>query len=149
MKQELAVNPIRQFIFKGAVTLVLMAVVVGCDSQRGGVSNQATLDQTKGPERIILIILDALRTDRVSYNGYSRETTPNIDRFANQSAVFLNHYVQGTNTRESLPTLFYSRYFISPIIPYAVDVPFMMPDGGAILSDLMIYGFCYVMQDHP
>lgn len=37
---------------------------------------------------VILIVLDTLRADRVSFNGYARRTTPNIDAFAEHSVLY-------------------------------------------------------------
>ena len=79
------------------------------------------------PRQAILILLDAARADRLSCYGYGRETTPNIDKLAARGAVFLNHFVQDTHTRGTLPTIFYSRYFTRPLFPYSDSVSFSSP----------------------
>ncbi len=38
--------------------------------------------RTNRPPNVILIVLDTLRSDRLSLNGYARPTTPNIDAWA-------------------------------------------------------------------
>ncbi len=43
-------------------------------------------------KNIILVSLDTLRADHVSFYGYPRETTPNIDEMAKDSVVFLNTF---------------------------------------------------------
>ncbi len=42
----------------------------------------------KRPQNIILILLDTHRADRLGFNGYSRNTSPNLDEYAKQGAVF-------------------------------------------------------------
>jgi len=41
---------------------------------------------------VILIIMDALRPDHLSINGYSRNTSPNIDKLEEEGTRFLNTY---------------------------------------------------------
>jgi arylsulfatase A-like enzyme len=81
-----------------------------------------------GHRRVILVLLDAARSDRFRSYGYDRETTPNIAELAERGVVFLHHYSQGTATRTALPTLLYSRYFVRPIFPYSRRVPFADPE---------------------
>jgi arylsulfatase A-like enzyme len=64
---------------------------------------------------VILIILDAARSDHFSCYGYKKQTTPYIDSIANGGAAFLNNFSQSTYTYASLPQLFYSRYFSKEI----------------------------------
>ena len=45
------------------------------------------MDKQRQPD-IMLIILDTLRADRLSCYGYSRETTPHIDRFAQTGVLY-------------------------------------------------------------
>jgi len=40
------------------------------------------------PERIVVLFLDTLRADHLSTYGYPRETTPRLDRWAEQGTVF-------------------------------------------------------------
>ena len=55
---------------------------------------------------ILVILLDALRADRVGCYGYGRPTTPNIDRIATEGAVMLRNYAQGPDTWISMPSFF-------------------------------------------
>ena len=41
---------------------------------------------------VILITLDACRVDHMGFYGYNRNTTPNLDKIAEESALFLNNY---------------------------------------------------------
>jgi arylsulfatase A-like enzyme len=78
-------------------------------------------------DRVILILLDAARADRLSTNSYPRKTTPEIDRMARRGVVFLRHFSQDTATTPSLPSLFFSRYFAKPLFPMSPKVPLSDP----------------------
>ncbi len=80
------------------------------------------------PRRAIVILLDAARADRFSCYGYERETTPNMDRIAERGHVFEKHFSTGVNTRGSMPTFLYSRYYIKPVFPYSSRVSLYSPD---------------------
>ncbi len=59
---------------------------------------------------IILIIIDSLRPDHLSVNGYNRNTSPNIDNFYRQGTSFLNAYTSLPRTNPSLMSLFTGLY---------------------------------------
>lgn len=43
---------------------------------------------TMDPRRVVVLFVDTLRADHMSLYGYERQTTPRLDRWAEQSAVF-------------------------------------------------------------
>ena len=55
--------------------------------------------------RTLLITVDALRKDHLSYFGYERETTPFLDKLAEDNTVFENCYSASSHTRESIPSI--------------------------------------------
>lgn len=55
--------------------------------------------------RTLLITVDALRKDHLSYFGYERETTPFLDKLAEENTVFENCYSASSHTRESIPSI--------------------------------------------
>jgi len=59
---------------------------------------------------VLVIVVDALRADRLGCYGYARSTSPNIDAFAAESVVFDRAYAQSPWTKPSIPTLFTSLY---------------------------------------
>ncbi|MFP3940334.1 MAG: sulfatase [Thermoanaerobaculia bacterium] len=61
-----------------ALALVLALAFVGC----GGPG--------AGPPNVLLVSIDTLRQDHVSAYGYGRETTPALDRLADDGVVFLD-----------------------------------------------------------
>jgi arylsulfatase len=57
-------------------------------------------------KNIVLVIFDAARADHFSAYGHSRPTTPNTEKFAQNSTVFTNAYSEALSTRCSIGTLF-------------------------------------------
>ncbi len=65
----------------------------------------ATHQPTDDRPDIVLITLDAARTDHFSLYGYDRLTTPNIDRLAQDALVFHNAFALAPYTLCSVPTI--------------------------------------------
>lgn len=61
------------------------------------------------PERVLLLVIDALRADRVSSYGYKKQTTPNLDRLARRGVRFEHAYSASPLTRYAFPILFTGR----------------------------------------
>lgn len=59
---------------------------------------------------VILITVDALRSDHLSCYGYERKTSPNIDKLSEEGVIFTNAISQGSATIPSLPSLMTSLY---------------------------------------
>jgi arylsulfatase A-like enzyme len=59
---------------------------------------------------IILITVDCLRADHVSFMGYDRPTTPFLDSLASEAFVFPSAIVAGAPTYYSFPAIMSSRY---------------------------------------
>jgi arylsulfatase A-like enzyme len=74
---------------------------------------QAVLPE--GPRRpqadVVLITVDAVRADHVGAYGYSRPTTPNIDRLASQSVRFERVYTQAPHTSFAIASLMTGKYY--------------------------------------
>ena len=64
---------------------------------------------TESPN-IILITLDTLHADHLSLYGYSKRTSPNLDRFANKAIVFENAFSYTSWTSPSHASIFTGRY---------------------------------------
>lgn len=71
---------------------------------------------------IILISVDALRSSRLSCYGYHRETTPHIDRFAQDSILFLNSYSASSASPAGICGMLTGKY-CSRYGPKAAEVP--------------------------
>ena len=59
---------------------------------------------------VIFIGIDTLRADHLSYNGYGRKTSPNIDALASESIDFKNCFSQAPITAPSFASIFTSLY---------------------------------------
>ncbi len=53
---------------------ILLAIQLGCSGRR--------------PDGVVLIVVDALRADHLGAYGYTRPTSPHLDRWAQQAALF-------------------------------------------------------------
>jgi len=61
---------------------------------------------------VLIVVVDAMRADRLGCAGYDRDTTPAIDRLARDpdAVRFARHYVQGAYTKSSTASLFTGLY---------------------------------------
>jgi arylsulfatase A-like enzyme len=63
------------------------------------------------PKYVVFVIMDSLRADRVrSFRAKARPETPNFDKLAESSTLFLNHYVQGNESQVSHASMWTSNY---------------------------------------
>ena len=99
------------------LTLLVLTASVGCrDKSRAHepeLFRQAPPARTAAdPSRpnIIIISIDTLRADHTGVYGYDRPTTPFLDRFAKECAVFENCQAQSSWTPPSVGSLFTSLY---------------------------------------
>src|SRR5215469_5191108 len=63
------------------------------------------------PRNVILISIDTLRADHLGTYGYSRRTSPNLDRLAARSIVFDQAVAQAPNPLPSHAALLTSVYY--------------------------------------
>ena len=71
-------------------------VVLSLVTEQGGtadldyvfVSSPVVRTPQEDPPRVVMIFIDTLRPDHLSLYGYERETTPNLDSWAEEAAVF-------------------------------------------------------------
>jgi arylsulfatase A-like enzyme len=66
------------------------------------------------PERgarhdVVILLIDALRPDRLSLAGYPRKTSPHLDAFAREATWFKNAYTTAPSTRFAMASLFTGR----------------------------------------
>lgn len=62
------------------------------------------------PANIIFVVVDTLRADHLGFAGYSRPTSPHLDRLASESITFDSAYAQAPWTSPSVASLLTSRY---------------------------------------
>ncbi len=84
------------------LAIAATAVLLGCASPPPSLIPEAP--------NLLLIVVDCLRSDHVSANGYPRRTTKNLDRIADQGLSFTRAVSQSTWTRPTMPTLLTGLY---------------------------------------
>jgi arylsulfatase A-like enzyme len=73
--------------------------------------NQADKDTSpKNDYNVVMIVLDAGRPDHLGFNGYPKNTSPNIDKLAEESIVFDNAIAQSDHTLPSFGSFLTSKY---------------------------------------
>jgi arylsulfatase A-like enzyme len=89
----------------GLAGIVAMLLLGGPGCGSGGHRDAA-------PERtnLLLVSLDTVRADHTSLLGYSRPTTPRLERLASQGVSFRRAYTMSSTTGPSHATLFTGRY---------------------------------------
>lgn len=68
-------------------------------------TNIAATDMKKPIRNVIFLSIDTLRADHMSIYGYQRQTTPNLDRFAQESILCQRGFSSGTNTGHSFSSI--------------------------------------------
>lgn len=94
----------RIIIFLSVVVVSLALVLPSAPTAR------AEETSPSGIRNVLLIILDALRADRLGIYGYRRNTSPNLDALARKGIVFQRALVQAGWTRSSIPSMLTSTY---------------------------------------
>ncbi len=84
-----------------AAVLATWIAAAGCDSKP---------EPPEAAWNVILLTIDALRADAVSYAGYPDDTTPELDRLANSSTVFRTAIASHLGTPPSMSSLMTGRY---------------------------------------
>ncbi|MBV8758588.1 MAG: sulfatase [Deltaproteobacteria bacterium] len=63
------------------------------------------------PKYVVFIVMDSLRADRIrAFNPKARPETPNWDKLAESSTLFVNNYVQGNESQVSHASMWSSNY---------------------------------------
>ena len=68
-----------------------------------------SLNTPEGPN-VVLITIDTLRADHLGAYGYKRDTSPNIDKLAQDGVLFENAISQASWTLPSMISMFSSKY---------------------------------------
>ncbi len=68
------------------------------------------LSNTDGRPGIIVLLFDAMSARHLSLYGYSKETTPNLERFAQRATVYHSHYAGGNFTTPGTSSILMGMY---------------------------------------
>jgi arylsulfatase A-like enzyme len=71
---------------------------------------QPVPDAVPSDLKILLVTIDTLRADHLGCYGYARPTSPNLDRLAGASTLFLNGWAHAPSTRYSMPAIATGRW---------------------------------------
>ena len=86
----------------GSVALTAaVALGLGCPSRGAPPSPSPTVRSGSGLN-VLLVTIDTLRADHLGAYGYRRKTSPNLDAFARQAALFARAYTYWPKTRGSM-----------------------------------------------
>ncbi len=88
--------------------IALALTLAGCSGQAGGPGLEA-----RRRHNIALIVIDALRADRVGAYGHTRDTTPNLDALAARGVRFERASSAATWTLPSFASLFTGRHALT------------------------------------
>jgi arylsulfatase A-like enzyme len=112
----------RPGVFPSALLLAALLAAAGCGPA--------------APKRpsVLLIVIDTLRRDHVGCYGYSRDTTPQIDRLAAVSWRYTHAFSQAPWTTPSIGALLSSRYPSELGISAAPD---RLPDRYVLLAEAL------------
>ena len=93
-------------IVAGVSTFILNRTITSDQNHKGKVN----VDRSrKYPDwNVVLISIDTLRADHLGCYGYSKNTTPHIDRFSKDSVLFSENIAQASSTAASHASIFTS-----------------------------------------
>lgn len=89
---------------RAAVAAVCLALLVACGEP------SPPGPGTTGRPDVLVITLDTVRADRLGLHGYARDTTPNLDAFAEQCFVFDNAFANSSFTPPSHASILTGRF---------------------------------------
>src|SRR3989338_4516689 len=90
--------------------MMIEAINKSCKKLKHKIYKSPNLPQAGENMNILLIILDALRPDHLSVYGYGRNTSPNIDKIAEEGVVFLNAYCTLPRSDPSITSMLTGNY---------------------------------------
>jgi hypothetical protein len=78
----------------------------------GGVSRMlsSAYSQTSSKPNILIFVFDAMSARNLSLYGYPRQTTPNLERFAERASVYHQHYSAGNFTTAGTASMLTGMY---------------------------------------
>ena len=95
---------------------IIISFVGPFSSAKGSIAGSGT---TKGKPNILWIVMETTRADHLSCYGYYRNTTPNIDRIAEEGLLFTNACVTNSICAPSRATILTGKHtHIHPKIAY-------------------------------
>lgn len=78
--------------------------------RRARAFDSSRLHENSGKPNVLSLLIDALSALHLPLHGYSRNTTPNLVRFADRATVFHQHHAAGNFTTPGTDSLFTGTY---------------------------------------
>jgi arylsulfatase len=97
--------------------------------------------EESGPN-LLFFLVDALRPDHVGCYGYTRPTTPAIDKLAERGIVFTNNTSPSSYTRATVPSIFTSVYpFVHGVLTQTREAESLSEDFMTLAETLKARGY--------
>jgi len=97
-------NPSSKLYLIG-ITIAVIALIFLFKGQFGRATTSSGEDYN-----VLLLTVDTLRKDHLSYHGYFRKTSPNLDKFSQEGVIFENAYSTTSYTLPSLASVITGKY---------------------------------------
>lgn len=94
----------------GILTLALLIVIQGGYWIQEEIVVRNLPQAKESTPNVLLIVIDTLRADHLSLQGYERNTDPNLTRLANEGVMFENAYATSSWTLTAHASLFTGRW---------------------------------------
>jgi arylsulfatase len=98
------------FTLAAAVALFGILSIAPSADESGLGTSSIERENARGRPNLLILMIDTLRYDHVSWSGYSRRTTPKLERFVERGTVFTHLVSQAPHTKESCATLLTGLY---------------------------------------
>jgi arylsulfatase A-like enzyme len=94
----------------------------------------AAAKRGEAPKYVVFVIMDSLRADRVrAFNPKARPETPNFDKLAESSTLFIANYVQGNESQVSHASMWTSNYLAKH---KAIEMKDHLPDKWVTIDEV-------------
>jgi arylsulfatase A-like enzyme len=117
------------YVALGVVSIIIASLYGG----KAILPDKSALASQIEGRNVILIIIDTLRADRVSVNGYDRINTPHFDQIASEGINYTYCYGQSSWTKPQIASILTSMY---PSSHRAIEKIDALPDGVYCISEL-------------
>ncbi len=103
-RMKRVIKPVNSVILALSLIAVFLGYIIPY------IHNNSTKFEIQNPPNVLIITIDALRRDHVSYYGYRFAETRNLDKFATESKVFTQGYSPNPWTIPSMYSMITSHY---------------------------------------
>ena len=115
----------------GGLLLLAATALLACGDGKTAPSRAASPAMPPRPNVIVLLV-DTLRADALGFGGYSRDTSPRLDRWARQGVIFEQATTPAGWTRPAVVSLFTGLY---PATHGVQDKDHVLPDKAVTLAE--------------